>query len=70
MGRNFFNRIEACFPIEDKRLRDRILKEGLEAYLADTARAWVLHADGTYQRVKAGRRPRDAQAQLAERLAE
>ncbi len=68
MGRNFFNRIETCFPIEDKRLRDRVIKEGLEAYLSDNTRAWALHSDGVYQRVKAGAKLRDAQAQLLELL--
>jgi polyphosphate kinase len=70
MGRNFFNRIEVCFPVEDRRLRERILKEALETYLLDTARAWTLNADGTYHRVKSGRRPRDAQAELLTRLGE
>ena len=30
MGRNFFNRVESCFLVEDKRLRDRIIKQGSE----------------------------------------
>lgn len=48
MDRNFFNRIEACFPIEDRRLRDRIIKECLNNYLSDNTAAWTLRADGTY----------------------
>jgi polyphosphate kinase len=70
MGRNFFNRVEVCFPIEDKRLRDRVIKEGLELYLADNARAWLLHSDGSYHRVKTSAKPRDAQLQLLEQLCE
>lgn len=48
MGRNFFNRVETCFLIEEKRLRDRILKKGLINYLGDNIRGWQLRADGTY----------------------
>jgi polyphosphate kinase len=70
MGRNFFSRIEACFPVEEKRMRDRVIKEGLELYLQDTARAWELQSDGTYVRVGTERHPRDAQQQLLEQLGE
>jgi len=70
MERNFFNRIEVCFPVEDKRLRERVLREGLEIYLNDNSRAWLLDADGHYHRVRAGGKPRDAQAQLLAKLAE
>ncbi len=69
MGRNFFNRVESCFLVEDRRLRDRIIKQGLNLYLSDNVRAWVLRSDGTYVRVKPGSaRPRDAQQILLERL--
>jgi len=71
MGRNFFNRVETCFVIEDKRLRDRIIKQGLNNYLSDNVRAWHLRSDGTYVRAKPGTsRARDAQQQLLERFAE
>jgi len=70
MGRNFFNRIEVCFPIEDKRLRDRVVKEGLETYLEDNTRAWILNGDGSYHRVKSAAKPRDAQLKLIEQLGE
>jgi polyphosphate kinase len=71
MGRNFFNRIETCFIIEDKRLRARIIKQGLNNYLSDNTRAWQLRSDGSYVRVKAGSsRPRDAQQTLLEHLGE
>jgi polyphosphate kinase len=71
MGRNFFNRVETCFIIEDKRLRDRIIKQGLNAYLSDNVRSWVLRSDGTYIRSKPGSsRARDAQQQLLDRFAE
>jgi polyphosphate kinase len=70
MGRNFFNRIETCFAVEDKRLRDRVIKEGLELYLADNTRAWILQSDGVYQRVKSSAKPRDAQLQLLDQLSD
>jgi polyphosphate kinase len=71
MGRNFFNRVETCFPIEDRRLRARIIKEGLNNYLADNTRAWVLNTNGTYQRVSPGKSaPRDAQQKLLEELSD
>lgn len=70
MGRNFFNRVEVCFAVEDKRLRTRIIKEGLNNYLNDNTRAWVLKSDGTYVRTKPGAsRVRDAQQYLLDSLA-
>ncbi len=69
MDRNFFNRIETCFLIEDKRLQQRILKECLNNYLADNSRAWLLRSDGSYSRSRPGNaRLRDAQQQLLEDL--
>ena len=55
MERNMFRRIEAALPIRDPKLKERIVKEGLRTYLADTT-AWVMHADGSYRRkpVRAG----------------
>jgi len=52
MGRNFFQRVEIAFPIEDKKLRQLILKDGLELYLTDNSNAWILQKDGTYKRRK------------------
>jgi polyphosphate kinase len=71
MDRNFFRRIETCFLIEDKRIRDRILKKGLHSYLSDNVKAWQLRSDGTYVRVKPGSgRAREAQQQLLEELSD
>ncbi len=71
MGRNFFNRVETAFLIEDKRLHQRILKECLNNYLSDNTRAWLLRSDGSYARSKPGSaRPRDAQQRLLEALDE
>ncbi len=49
MGRNFFSRIEVCFPIEDEALQRTVVEQGLEPYLRDNAQAWVLQADGSYE---------------------
>ena len=48
MGRNFFNRLETCFPIVDPAIRTRILSE-CRLYLTDNSQAWMLGSDGTYQ---------------------
>lgn len=51
MDRNLFNRVEACFPIEDPALRKRIVQQGLQVYLDDNQQAWELHGDGKWTRV-------------------
>lgn len=56
MERNFFRRIEVCFPIERKQHRDRIV-EDLETYLTDNEQAWVLKPDGRYERASAADAP-------------
>ena len=50
MGRNLHHRVESCFPIEDKGLRDQMVDE-LELYLSDNCQAWNLSSDGHYMRV-------------------
>ncbi|MBF7689161.1 polyphosphate kinase 1 [Acinetobacter pollinis] len=52
MNRNLFNRVEACFPIEDPTLRKYIYQQGLLNYLKDNERAWVLSGDGSWTRVQ------------------
>jgi polyphosphate kinase len=49
MGRNLFRRIEVAWPVRDKKLKRRVIQEGLRAYLDDTAEAWLLGADGRYR---------------------
>ncbi len=49
MGRNLFRRIEVAWPVLDRRLKQRVLDEGLRRYLDDTADAWTLHGDGSYR---------------------
>jgi polyphosphate kinase len=70
MERNFFRRIEVCFPIERKQHRDRIV-EDLETYVADNTQAWALGPDGTYSRAVAGDLPAvSAQETLLRRYAD
>jgi len=56
MERNFFRRIEVCFPVQRRHHRKQVL-EDLELYLADNCQAWVLSADGTYRRQTPGDAP-------------
>ena len=71
MGRNFFNRVEICFPVEDKRLKKRVLNESFQSYLADNTHAWVLQTDGSYKRLRAAAaKRRNAQETLLEALAD
>ncbi len=67
MPRNFFRRVETCFPIEDKKLADRVIRETLQFYFQDNTNAWTLKKDGSYQRVSPrSAQPRSAQERLLE----
>jgi polyphosphate kinase len=70
MDRNFFRRIELCFPVLDPALKRRVIREGLQPYLDDNCQAWIMHADGAYERLtpRRGRR-RAAQEELLLTLA-
>ena len=48
MYRNFFRRIEICFPLLDSKIKRRVIKEGLEPYLKDNTNVWKMLADGSY----------------------
>ncbi len=70
MSRNMFHRVETCFPIRQKRIRDRIL-EDLHLYLADNTHAWILQESGSYEILspQEGEEAIDAQAILLSRWA-
>ncbi len=52
MPRNLFERCEVVFPVRDPQLRNRIRREILGAYLANTVKTRLLSADGVYSRVR------------------
>src|SRR5262245_30007805 len=55
MPRNLDRRIELLVPVEDQSAKSR-LTTILETYFEDNVKARVLQADGSYKRVKAGRK--------------
>ena len=69
MDRNFFRRIEICFPVLDKKLKARVIREGLQAYLNDNAQAWEMDTEGVYVRRTPAKSRHCAQDELLELLA-
>lgn len=68
MDRNLLQRVETCFPIEDKALRKRVLND-IDFYLEDNCQAWLLQSDGNYVQVERGdAKPRCAQLRLLHEL--
>ena len=51
MGRNMFGRIEVAWRVRDAQLRQRVIDECLVPYLRDRQDAWLLQADGHYERI-------------------
>jgi len=69
MPRNFFRRVECCFPIQSGKLRRRVIEEGLMTYLQDNTDAWQLLPDGTYEKIAVGKEvPHSAQLFLLDQL--
>jgi polyphosphate kinase len=69
MDRNFFRRIEVCFPVLDPVLKKRVVDESLRAALADNVQAWVMKGDGRYRQAKTERqKPFASQLSLLELL--
>jgi len=50
MNRNLDRRVETLFPIEDAKLKERVIKEMLEPALLDNVKMRWLQSDGSYQR--------------------
>ena len=67
MGRNFFRRVEATFPIDDERIANRVLDD-LELYLSDDSQSWTLNSDGTYTEVSDSEGEYTAQSELLRRI--
>jgi polyphosphate kinase len=50
MDRNLFRRVEVAFPVLDKALKARVIRESLQVHLRDNASAWIMQPDGNYER--------------------
>lgn len=63
LPRNFFRRIEVCFPVEDGVVRERVIREILGVSFADTVKARFLRPDGAcvIPPVNDGDKPRRSQ---------
>ncbi len=71
MDRNFFRRIEVCFPILNPKLKRRVIREGLRVYLQDNTQAWEMDSQGHYRKkILRSSAPVCAQALLLGELAE
>ena len=69
MDRNFFRRIELAFPVLDPQLKQRVVREGLQAYLDDVSQAWLMNSEGSYEAPAARRgKPRVVQEELLRTL--
>jgi polyphosphate kinase len=64
MDRNFFRRVEVAFPVNDRRLKRRVIAEGLSVFLGDNQTAWLMQSDGHYKRRRPGKSTRNAQMGL------
>ena len=70
MDRNFFRRVEVCFPVLDPKLKKRAINEGLRPYLEDNSQAWEMDPEGHYHPKPPRRgKPVAAQDALIEMLA-
>ena len=65
MNRNMLRRVELAWPVNDPKLRQRIVDECLVACLHDDRDAWDLMPDGHYKRVKGAGEPKGHGAQSA-----
>lgn len=69
MNRNMFSRVETCFPIENPKLKERILHD-LDCYIKDDSQAWILQNDGSYLQMQPkGDKPFQAQMVLLQEMA-
>ena len=70
MERNLLRRNESCFEIRQKAMKEQI-RGDLDLFLADNCQAWVLHGDGSYERLEPakGEDRISAQKIFVERLA-
>ncbi len=70
MGRNLYRRVEVAFPVRDRRLKARVLSEGIAVHLRDNTSGWVMDSEGGYtRRVPRGARSVNSQKALLAKLA-
>ncbi len=50
MERNLFHRVETGFPLNDHDIKKRVINEGLEPYLTNNIKAWILNDNGEYSK--------------------
>jgi len=67
MPRNFFKRLELVFPIASKKLKSRIMDEGILNYISDETGSWNLLPNSKYQRVISSGDGHSAQNSLMEK---
>ncbi|WP_376691550.1 polyphosphate kinase 1 [Wenzhouxiangella sp. EGI_FJ10409] len=53
MGRNLFQRVEVCFPIDDAAAAERVRHDSLDLVFRDDVQAWELDGQGQWQLVRA-----------------
>ncbi|MCS6766901.1 MAG: polyphosphate kinase 1 [Candidatus Protistobacter heckmanni] len=70
MDRNLFRRVEVAFPVNDKALKARVIREGLQMHLRDNASAWIMQPDGKYvQKHSRSKTAHISQLELIEKFA-
>jgi polyphosphate kinase len=62
MSRNLHRRVEVAFPVRDRQLKVRVLREAIRVHLCDNASAWIMDSEGEYRR----RRPRGARVVVSQ----
>jgi polyphosphate kinase len=64
MDRNLYRRVEVAFPVNDKLLKTRVIREGLMVHLRDNASAWTMLPDGSYEQKRSRAKTRVVSQQV------
>ena len=62
--------METCFPVEDPKLKKRVISESFDNYLSDNTHAWQMTAEGSYRAAAARGKKRSAQDNLLQDLSD